>query len=330
MLTLFVVLLTGTSVAAGNVNEIVKEIAANMAEIPGGTYRMWATPGSHDESSWHWVNVEPFLLGRHEVTQRAYEAIMGFNPSHFQDDPNLPVEQVSWDDAQDFIRKLNALEGGKVYRLPTEAEWEYACLAGATNSYGFCRAHHRLAQYAWYADNSEGKTHPVGQLRPSAWGLYDIHGNVWEWCEDWHGEHLPGEVTEPKGLMTPFKVLRGGGYDSPAGDCRSQARRSYSPVRARNKNVGFRLAATGPIRVSFATASRQQPQFSEFMTEKDFDRLTIAEQHELIGMIDKYGWLLSLTDSYEKDYPEISQTYAHRAESLKKQIEARFGHVLKK
>jgi formylglycine-generating enzyme required for sulfatase activity len=326
---LSVVLLICAPAAAVNVHDVVEEIAANMVEIPGGTYEMWVTPGLQDRPG-HWVKVEPFLMGRYEVTQGEYRTIMNLNPSHFQGDPNQPVEQVSWEDAKDFVRKLNAMEGGQVYRLPTDAEWEYACLAGATNPYGFCRAYHRLGQYAWYAENSGGKTHPVGQLRPSPWGLYDIHGNVWEWCEDWHGEHLPGEVTEPKGLMTPFKVVRGGGYDSPEGDCRSHARRNYSPVRAHRKNVGFRLAATGPIRVSFARASRQRPQLTEFMTEKAFDRLTIAEQHELIGMIDKHSWLLSLAERYNKDYPEISQTYTQRAESLKEQIEARFGHVRKK
>ena len=226
--------------------EVLREIASNMVPIPGGTYMMWATPGSHDKPG-HWVSVEPFFLGKYEVTQRQYKAVMGINPSDFGGYADFPVEQVSWNDCQEFIEKLNALEGQEVYRLPTEAEWEYACLGGSSNPYGFCDNDDKLSQYSWFDENSGRRTHAVGRLKSNPWGLYDLHGNVWEWVQDWHGEHPIGEVTGAKGIVPAFRVLRGGGYDSPTGDCRSQARRSYSPAKVRHKNVGFRLAATGLI-----------------------------------------------------------------------------------
>jgi len=244
--------LSVVSARAEDLTEILKQIAANMVEIPGGAYMMWATPGSHKKPG-HWVEVDPFLLGRYEVTQRQFQAVMGRNPSYFRDDPNLPVEQVSWHDCQEFIKRLNAMEGKELYRLPRDAEWEYACLADSGNAYGFCDNDEELSQYAWYDQNSGRKTHPVGQLNPNAWRLYDIHGNVWEWCQDWHGEHPPGAVTEPEGLSPAFRVLRGGAWDTPAGDCRSHTRRRYSVAKGRFKNVGFRLAMTIPIKATDAT-----------------------------------------------------------------------------
>jgi formylglycine-generating enzyme required for sulfatase activity len=307
---------------------VLREIAANMVEIPGGTYMMWATPDSKDKPG-HWVKVEPFLLGKYEVTQRQYQAVMGINPSHFRGDPDLPVEQVSWDDCQGFIEKLNALEGQEVYRLPTEAEWEYACLGGSNNASGFCDNADKLSQYAWFDENSGRKTHAVGRLKSNPWGLYDVHGNVWEWCQDWHGEHIPGEVTEPKGLSPAFRVLRGGGYDTPAGDCQSHARRSYSPTRVRRKDMGFRLAATGPVRAIYTKVVQDHPELQAMVTESGFDNLSIEEQQDLIRMVDTYEWLLSRAKDYGEAYPAISRTYLVTAGSLREQIKARFGHVMR-
>ena len=129
-----------------------------------------------------------------------WEAVMGSNPSHFSGDNN-PVEQVSWNDCQSFIAKLNELDHEHTYRLPTEAEWEYACRAGSTMGYGYGNDSAQLGQYAWYSDNSNSKTHPVGEKKPNAWGLYDMHGNGWEWCQDWYDggyyENSPG--TDPQG-----------------------------------------------------------------------------------------------------------------------------------
>ena len=316
------------SATAEDLTEILKETAAHMVEIPSGTYMMWATPGSWDKPG-HWVEVDTFLLNKYEVTQRQYETVMGRNPSYFKGDPALPVEQVSWEDSQEFIKRLNALEGEEVYRLPTEAEWEYACLSGSGNAHGFCDKGDRLSQYAWYGENSGGKTHPVGQLKPNPWGLYDVHGNVWEWCQDWHGEHVPGEVTKPEGLSPAFRVLRGGGYDSPEGDCRSHTRRSYSPTKVHRRNVGLRLAATGPVRAVYGRVVKDHPELGRLVAESGFDSLTINEQQELVRMVERYGWLLSLAKGYEAEYPAISDNYLMRAKSLKKQIESRFGHVLK-
>jgi eukaryotic-like serine/threonine-protein kinase len=148
----------------------------------------------------------------YEVTQGEYERVMGTNPSHFKGDPRLPVETVSWQDAMTFCERLSALpaerSAGRVYRLPTEAEWEYACRAGSTTIYSFGDSEGSLGDYAWYDSNSGSKTHPVGQKRPNAWGLYDMHGNVWEWCSDWYdgSYYASSPVDDPTG---PVKAIPG-------------------------------------------------------------------------------------------------------------------------
>ena len=133
---------------------------------------------------------KPFYLGKYEVTQEQWEAVMGSNPSHFKG-PKNPVEQVSWDDCQQFLVKLNAKSGGQgsKFVLPTEAQWEYACRAGSTGKFCFGDDEKQLGEYAWYEANSGDKTHPVGEKKPNTFGLHDMHGNVWEWCQDWYGEY---------------------------------------------------------------------------------------------------------------------------------------------
>jgi formylglycine-generating enzyme required for sulfatase activity len=309
--------------------EILEMISSNMVKVPGGTFMMWATPEKGEEKG-HWVRVEPFLIGKHEVTQRKYEAVMGNNPSHFKGDLNLPVEQVSWNDAQEFIRRLNALEGAEVYRLPTEAEWEYICLADTTNDYGFCEDEAEIEDYAWLEMNSGGNTHPVGQRKANPWGLFDTHGNVWEWVQDWHGEHPPGAITEPAGLSPAFRVLRGGAWDSPTGNCRSHTRRSYSIANARSNKFGFRLAMTIPKRVPFQEATIDYPHLGEMVDEEGFNNLKGGEQQELMGMVDRYLFFLEMAERYEEEKaPSTSQDYSRRARSLKRDIESKFGHVLK-
>jgi formylglycine-generating enzyme required for sulfatase activity len=140
---------------------------------------------------------KPFYLGKYEVTQEQWYAVMGNNPAKFHGQKN-PVESVSWDDAQAFINCLNQKEGHIRYRLPTEAEWEYAARAGTTTEYFFGNSASDLSRYAWYEDNSGYTTHPVGQKQPNPWGLYDIYGNVWEWVQDWYG-NLETSVTDPRG-----------------------------------------------------------------------------------------------------------------------------------
>ena len=158
---------------------------------------------------------------------------MGNNPSRFTGNSNRPVESVSWDDVQAFIEKLNAKEGGAMYRLPTEAEWEYAARAGSITAYSFGDDAKQLGEYAWYGDNSKGETHPVGQLKPNAWGLYDMHGNVWEWVQDWYGKYAAEAVMDPQGPSAgSARVGRGGGWSAGARFCRSAYRSSPPPAAA--------------------------------------------------------------------------------------------------
>jgi formylglycine-generating enzyme required for sulfatase activity len=192
-----------------------------------------------------------FYLCQHEVTQAEYQTVIGSNPSGFQGDPNRPVEQVSWYDATNYCAKLTAAESaagrlpaGYVYRLPTEAEWEYACRAGATNrfSYGDDPGYTKLGERAWYSANSGGQTHPAGQKLPNGWGLYDVYGNVWEWCWDWYGSYPGGSVTDPRGATSgSVRVFRGGGWDDSPRNCRSAYRAGVEPGY-RYGNLGFRVA----------------------------------------------------------------------------------------
>jgi formylglycine-generating enzyme required for sulfatase activity len=184
---------------------------------------------------------------------------MGPNPANFRKSPQNPVEVVSWDDAQEFCKKLSATSG-KTVRLPTEAEWEYACRAGTTTAYYFGDDDKDLAGYAWFGDkptvagcqpaNSNGVSHPVGEKKPNAWGLYDLYGNVWEWCQDWYGPYQAGAVTDPQGpAQGTERVVRGGAWYDNSITCRSAFRHHYIPTR-RGGNLGFRVvvgaAATAP------------------------------------------------------------------------------------
>jgi formylglycine-generating enzyme required for sulfatase activity len=153
------------------------------------------------------------------------------------------VEQVSWEDAQEFITKLNERIGENRYRLPTEAEWEYACRSGSSGTYCFGDDESLLGGYAWYYSNSDSKTHPVGERKPNAWGLYDMHGNVWEWCQDWYEDYSQGSVIDPVGPSSgTIRVYRGGGWFDVAGDCQSANRNWYDPGYRRTF-IGLRLAA---------------------------------------------------------------------------------------
>ena len=179
---------------------------------------------------------QDFDLGVYEVTQEQYEAVMGENPSGFKGSQN-PVEQVSWDEAVAFCRKLSELpaekKAGYVYRLPTEAEWEYACR--------FTEVKSELGVYAWYTENSLGRTHSVGGKKPNAWGLYDMHGNVSEWCQDWYGNYPSGSVTDPTGPASgQIRVSRGGGWNDNSDYCDSASRNGYAPDD-RDLALGFRV-----------------------------------------------------------------------------------------
>ncbi len=226
--------------------EVKNSIGMKFVLIPAGSFQMGSDKQSdpeadEDEIPRHQVTLtQPFYMGKYEVTQAQWQAVMGSNPSKFKGD-NLPVERVSWDDAQLFIAALHKKEG-KNYRLPSEAEWEYAARAGSTAKYSLGNDAGELGKDAWSSNNSNYQTHPVGQLQPNAWGLYDMHGNVWEWCSDWYGKYSAAVVTDPSGPSSgSYRVFRGGSWRGNPGGLRSALRGGNSPDVAYS-NLGFRLA----------------------------------------------------------------------------------------
>ena len=220
--------------------ESASAIGMEFKLIPAGKFTM----GENDEA--HEVTLtEPFMMGVHEVTQAQYEQVMKNNPSKFKG-ADHPVEMVTWKDALEFCRRLSELPAekaaGNVYRLPTEAEWEYACRAGTKAAYSFGDDDSKLGDYAWFRVGSGKETHPVGSKQPNAWGLYDMHGNVYEWCSDWFEEYPSGEVTDPSGPSSgSFRVYRGGSWFNSAEVCRSAYRSRGKPSRLRN-DLGFRVS----------------------------------------------------------------------------------------
>ena len=229
----------------------VPDLNLEMVFIRPGTFTMGSPvteQGRNDGEIQHTlILTKGFWLGKTVVTQGQWEAVMGGNPSNFKNaGRDAPVEQVSWDDAMQFCRKLTdrerqagRLPEGHEYTLPTEAQWEYACRAGTTGPFA---GNGDLDSMGWYNQNSGNTTHPVAQKQPNAWGLYDMHGNVWEWCRDWYGHYPGGSVTDPTGPSSGSqRVLRGGGWNADARNCRSASRDWYSPVY-RSYTLGFRLA----------------------------------------------------------------------------------------
>jgi formylglycine-generating enzyme required for sulfatase activity len=221
---------------------ITNSIGMEFVLIPAGQFLMGSDDGYRDEPPIHKVTIsQPFFLSIYAVTQREGEAVMGNNPSAFKGAPNRPVEMVSWQDVQEFIRKLHTREGGTKYRLPTEAEWEYAAHAGSTTAYSFGDNPSYLREYVWYNENSNNMTHPVGQLKPNAWGLYDVYGNVREWVQDWYGDYSAGSVKDPQGRSSgSLRVVRSSRWCDNAWSCRSAARAHGSPD-SNDGVIGFRL-----------------------------------------------------------------------------------------
>ncbi len=220
--------------------------------IPAGEFMMGSPAteaGRESDEQQHRVRItKSFHLGVHEVTQEAYERVMGTTPSRFKG-PQHPVDTVSWNNAVEFCDKLSALPeekaAGRTYRLPTEAEWEYACRAGSTTRYSFGDNPADLGDHAWFKENSSVTTHPVGEKRPNAWGLYDMHGNVWEWCADWYDEgyYKSSPVDDPAApSVGSDRVTRGGSWDFAATGCRAADRDKRLPG-VRNLGLGFRVAA---------------------------------------------------------------------------------------
>jgi formylglycine-generating enzyme required for sulfatase activity len=236
--------------------EITNSIGTKLVLVPKGTFAMGFLESDKDGykgESQHKVTISnDYYLGVYEVTQSEYQQVMTTNPSYFQgekikgDSSPHPVEQVSWNDAVEFCKRLSELpeekKAGRVYRLPTEAEWEYACRAGSKTAYSFGESSQSLGDYAWFNGNGNFQTHPVGQKKPNAWGLYDMHGNVFEWCSDRLGEYPKGAVSDPAGPEEgSYRVGRGGGWRYGAAYCRSAGRNGYGPS-ARNDDCGFRVA----------------------------------------------------------------------------------------
>ncbi|WP_321428805.1 formylglycine-generating enzyme family protein [uncultured Methanolobus sp.] len=257
--------------------DYTNSIGMQFMKIPAGDFMMGSNKYASEQPI-HRVSIsKQFYFGKYPVTQKEWKAVMGSNPSRFKGDNN-PVENVSWNDVQEFVKKLNAKEGVTAYRLPFEAEWEYACRAGTTTRYFFGKnssTHTRLCglpywkeimkylhlddisklkKYAWYSGhenhiewakdmdiiNEKGTTHPVGQKKPNPWSLYDLYGNVWEWMQDnWYGNY----ECELVYVINPYKPARGSSWINDASFCRSASRNGYSSSE-RYDNVGFRLLKT--------------------------------------------------------------------------------------
>ena len=220
-------------------------VSFEMVRVEGGTFTMGATAEQvSDAFDWekptHQVTLFSYSIGKTEVTQALWQAVMGTNPSRFKGS-NLPVERVSWEDCQIFIRKLNAITG-KNFRLPSEAEWEFAA-RGGNKSRGFkYSGSNTLSNVAWYDDNSADKIHPVATKASNELGIYDMSGNVWEWCSDWDSSYTSASQTNPTGPISgSHRVFRGGSWVNIARGCRVSLRNSITPA-GRNDDLGLRLA----------------------------------------------------------------------------------------
>ncbi len=205
--------------------------------IPAGEFRMGSASDDAADLEKPVTDVtisRSFYLGKHEVTQKQWEAVMGTNPSDFKGCPDCPVEQTSWNDVQAFIRTMNGMDDSKHYRLPTEAEWEYAARGGTDGD----RYSTSLDAIAWYDKNCNERPHPVGKKAANGFGLHDMLGNVYEWVQDWKGPYHGGEVTDPKGpARGKFRTMRGGSWETGPKSCRAPHRLDATP--------GFRIHALG-------------------------------------------------------------------------------------
>jgi formylglycine-generating enzyme required for sulfatase activity len=224
----------------------VNGVSFKMVGVEGGTFTMGATSEQgtsdpyDDEYPTHSVTLSDFAIGETEVTQELWQAVMGSNPSYFKGS-NKPVEYVSWNDCQTFISRLNSLTG-KNFRLPTEAEWEYAARGGQKSKGYKYAGSNTLSDVAWYSDNSSSTTHDVKGKQANELGLYDMSGNVYEWCQDWFGTYSSSAQTNPTGPASgSYRVRRGGGWSTDARFCRVSYRDCSTPTYYRNR-LGLRLA----------------------------------------------------------------------------------------
>lgn len=225
----------------------VNGVSFDMVSVVGGTFTMGATPeqgseAERNEKPVHQVTLSDYMIAQTEVTQKLWRAVMGSNPSYFKDN-NLPVEQVSWEDCQEFIKKLNSLTGLN-FRLPTEAEWEYAARGGNKSKGYKYSGSNDIDSVAWYWENTSS-TRAVATKSPNELGIYDMSGNVLEWCSDWYGDYHSGSQTDPKGPSSPsygrYRVIRGGSWDDDARGCRVSYRGDDIPWFG-SDDLGLRLA----------------------------------------------------------------------------------------
>ncbi len=220
-------------------------ITLELVAIPSGSFLMGSTDEDNAQPQ-HLVTIAAFHIGKYPITQEQYQAVMGNNPSHFSKGGKYPVEQVSWNDAQEFCMKLSQMTG-KTYRLPSEAQWEYAARAGTQTLYYHGDNENQLGDYAWYDNNSSSQTHPVGQKKPNQWELYDMLGNVWEWCEDdWHSDYN-GAPTDGRAwidndnrYLSKYRTLRGGCWNYSSQFCSCSYRFDTDPAW-RFPEDGFRV-----------------------------------------------------------------------------------------
>ena len=273
--------------------EITNSIGMKMVFIPHGTFKMGSPPSEQKRNAdevQHEVTISrDFYLGAYEVTQSQYKRIMGSNPSRFQGvvcdfNEELPVESVRWEDALDFCNKLNQTEPhdlfGRVYRLPTEAEWEYACRAATQSTYSFGTDKALLSEYAWYEDNGANRIHTVGLKEPNPWGLYDMYGNVWEWCFDYGWAYVNSAVKDPAGpAYGDTHVLRGGSWRQNANQCRSAGQRG-NLGRIGLNSCGFRVVLGFPV--------------TPFNVGTPAEKMTVEESIESNQIINSIGMRFTL------------------------------------
>ena len=231
-----------------NPKDFTNPIGMKFVYIPPGTFTMGSPPnepGRDLGETQHKVTLSKgFYMQTTEVTQGQWKKVMGKNPSFFDNcGDNAPVEQASWEDVREFLRKLGQIDKTRKYRLPTEAEWEYACRAGTAGKRYFGEDDSRLMEHVWYEDTACGQTNPVGQMLPNLWGLYDMQGNVWEWCQDWYGDYPAGAVTNPAGpARGQYRVVRGGSWFCTPNLLRSAKRHWFEPSHI-DFILGFRCVS---------------------------------------------------------------------------------------
>jgi formylglycine-generating enzyme required for sulfatase activity len=214
-----------------------------MVLVEGGRFMMGNNNGEDDEKPEHEVKLSPYYIGKFEISQTQWVAIMGNNPSYFKDCDQCPVENVSWLDVDEFIKKINK-QTGKNYRLPTEAEWEFAARGGNITKGCLYSGGNDLGNLAWYTDNCGGMTHSAGSKKPNELGVFDMSGNVWEWCNDWYGPYSGTSSLDPQGISSGHAhVIRGGGWNMDLSHCRVSTR-DWNYPDLKNSIIGFRLASS--------------------------------------------------------------------------------------